>query len=457
MDEMEKQNATPKEQQPESQKDFVFIREEIKNRPVNKGKLAKSTLISAVSAVVFGLVACLTFAVLLPFITGIFDKEEEAPEMQYVIFPEETIEEEMNPEDMLQEPEPEVVEVETPVDEEEIRDIVNSIDFEYEFTVEDYTKLYAEVAEIAANASKSMVKVRTVITELDWFANLVEETEEIPGFIITDNGTDIFILTYGDNLSAEDNIYVTFSNDTSVQAFIKNTDPRTGLCILYVPESSINKTTQETITVATLGSSGSVKLSGALVLAIGSPMGSYGSYNYGMISAYGIRMNVMDNSLKKITTNIYGSNIGRGVLVNTSGEIIGILNSKYADKGSENLVTAIGITELKKTIENMINDVDLIYFGITGLDVPEEARDQYAAPKGAFITSVAMDSPAMVGGIQTGDIITEINGKTVITYSELVSGIRGLTPDQEVVVVANRLTTDGYKELRLTVVPRKLN
>lgn len=451
----EKQNDIS--QHSEEHKDFVVIREEIKNRPVNKGKLAKSTLISAVSALVFGLVACLTFAVLLPFVTGYFEKDEETPEMQYVIFPEETIEEEMSPEDMLQTAEPEIVEVEVPVDEEEIRDIVNSLDLEYEFSASDYSKLYADLSKIASNASKSMVKVRTVVTDMDWFANMVEETEEVPGFIIADNGSDLFIITYADKLSADDNIYVSFSNDISVQAFFRNKDPRTGLCILNVPNTSINKVTRELISVATLGSSSTNRLAGALVLAIGSPMGTYGSFNYGMVSAYGTRMNLTDNSYKKITTNIYGSTLGRGVLVNLNGEIIGIVNSEYADKGSENLITAIGITELKKTVENMINDVDLIYFGIMGCDVPEEARNRYLAPKGAFIMSVDMDSPAMIGGIQAGDIITEINGKSIMAYSELVSGIRGLTADEEIIVVANRLTNEGYKELNLTIVPEKLN
>lgn len=452
----EKQNGVSLEQS-EEHKDFVVIREEIKNRPVNKGKLAKSTMISAVSALVFGLVACLTFAVLLPFVTGYFEKDEEVPEMKYVIFPEETLEEEMSPEDMLQTAEPEIVEVEVPVDEEEIRDIVSNLDLEYEFSASDYSKLYADLSKIASTAAKSMVKVRTVVTDMDWFANMVEETEEVPGFIIADNGTDLFIITYADKLSENDNIYVSFSNDISVQAFFRNRDPRTGLCILNVPDTSINKVTRDLITVASLGSSSTNRLAGSLVLAIGSPMGTYGSFNYGMVSAYGTRMNITDNSYKKITTNIYGSMLGRGVLVNLNGEIIGIVNSEYADKGSENLITAIGITELKKTIENMINDVDLIYFGITGCDVPEEARNRYFAPKGAFIMSVDMDSPAMVGGIQAGDIITEINGKGIMAYSELVSGIRSLAADEEIIVVANRLTNEGYKELKLTIVPQKLN
>ena len=53
----------------EDNKDFVFMREQIKSSAVNKKKLAKSTLISAISALVFGLVACVTFFVLAPLVS----------------------------------------------------------------------------------------------------------------------------------------------------------------------------------------------------------------------------------------------------------------------------------------------------------------------------------------------------------------------------------------------------
>lgn len=441
----------------EGRKDFVFIREEIKNRPVNKGKLARSTFISAFSAVVFGLVACLTFALVLPFATGYLGKEKETVETstEQFIFPEETAEEEMNPEDMLQASEVSVQEEHTTqIEEEEIQQIVEQISIE--LTVDDYQRIYEELAEIAGEAERSIVRVRTVSREKDWFDNLLEEESETSGLIIADNGRDLFIVTYRKNMDPKDNFYVTFNNDESVRAFYKSADPRTGLCVLFVPVSSLNLDTHKAIKAAGLGSSNSSKLAGALVLAVGSPMGNYGSVNYGIITSYGKRLTISDSNYRRITTDCYGSLEAGGVLVNLSGEVIGIISSDFADQGSPNLITALGISELKKTIENMINGKKLIRFGITGFDVPSEAQTEYNAPKGAYVTGVEMDSPAMAGGIQAGDIIVAVGEITVVNYSEVVSAIRDLVPEEEIIVTVMRQSIDGYKELKFAVVPEIL-
>ena len=90
-----------------------FLRETIKQKPINKKKLLRRTALTVVMAVVFGLVACFTFLVLEPVISNRLYPEEEAEEVR---FPEETVAEEMKPEDMLVEeevePPPEAVPVE---------------------------------------------------------------------------------------------------------------------------------------------------------------------------------------------------------------------------------------------------------------------------------------------------------------------------------------------------------
>ena len=460
MDEKEKTEVSEgKASESGENKDFVFIREEMKNRPVNKGKLARSTLISAVSAVVFGLVACVTFAFILPIVTGYIGKDDETVEAtpERVVFPEETEDEEMNPEDMLQTNEPEVIIEEVPghVEESEIQDIVDKMDLD--FTLDDYQEIYGDLSEIATEAERAVVKVRTITTDTDWFDNLLEETTTVPGLIVADNDANLFILAASKNIDTSEDIYVTFDNEISVKAVCQAEDPYTGLSILAVPDVNINEATRETFKVASLGGSNASKLSGALVIAIGNPMGTYGSVNYGMITSYGTRLYITDNTYKKITTDIYGSSYAEGILINLNGDVIGIINPDYADEGTPNLITAIGISELKKTIENMINGIDLVYFGVSGMDVPTQAVNEYSAPKGAFIMSVEMDSPAMLGGIQAGDIVTGIGDRSIGSANELVSAIRDLTPGTETTVNIMRQSQGTYKELTLMVIPEKLN
>ena len=81
-----------------TQKDFMI--EKIKQRPINRKKLLRRTVITASMAVIFGLIACVTFLVLEPVISNwLYPEVEEEP--QTVVFPEDP--EEMLPEEMLAE------------------------------------------------------------------------------------------------------------------------------------------------------------------------------------------------------------------------------------------------------------------------------------------------------------------------------------------------------------------
>ena len=82
----------------ESANDFEFLQEKIKERPINKKRLLKRTIITASMAVLFGLLACLSFLLLEPVLNNWLYPEEE-PEI--VTFPQE--QNEMLPEDMLTE------------------------------------------------------------------------------------------------------------------------------------------------------------------------------------------------------------------------------------------------------------------------------------------------------------------------------------------------------------------
>lgn len=453
MDEEKKSTEEIRSEEGEN-RDVRIIREKIKSRPVNKGKLAKSTLISAVSALVFGLVACIAFFSLAPVVSGYFEKdeEEEKPRPQ-VIFPNEPLEEEINPEDMLITSDP-VIDLSefASLSEEEIEKAMSMV----EFSVSDYQNLYQKLTEIANTAKKSIVRVSAVKTDTDWFDNMFEETSEKCGLIVADNGIDLFIVTYLKDLSNADEIYVTFSNETSIRAETVAVDTRTDLCVLSVSLYLINEETKASYDIATLGSSNSSRLAGSLVIAIGSPMGNYGSLNYGMITSVNREINVTDHLYRQITTDIYGSSAATGVLINLKGEILGIIDTKYSDNDTKNLISAIGMTELKGTIEDMINGKELVRFGVIGANVPNDAVLRYNAPRGAFIKTVEMDSPAMAGGIQAGDIITAVNGRPIKSYIDLVGEIKEMIPDEETEITVSRQSVEGYKSMTFAIVPELL-
>ena len=70
---------------------------------------------------------------------------------------------------------------------------------------------------------------------------------------------------------------------------------------------------------------------------------------------------------------------------------------------------------------------------------PEVQRQlNLSSATGALITEVRSDSPAAEAGLKPGDIVREINHKTVVTASDLQSGLKGLNKGDDVLLRVER-------------------
>ena len=301
------------------QSDFMI--EKIKERPINKKKLLRRTVTTAAMAVIFGLIACLTFLILEPVFSNWLSPEEKP---QTVVFPEES--EEMNPEDMLVEEEPPSLQeaVESVIlDREQIQKILENIKLDEKH----YIQLYNAMAVYTASLSRSMVTVTGVTSDVDWLNDTYESEVQTYGVVVESNGREYLILTDRDTIKQAENILVTFSDGTQAEAVIKQADRQTGLAIISVEIADVLEETRGKVEKATLGSSNMRNPVGIPVVALGCPMGVVGSAGYGMITASGSVLNKVDANYKLLTTDIYGSPESEGVLFNMQGQIVGIITS----------------------------------------------------------------------------------------------------------------------------------
>ena len=420
-----------------------FLRETIKQKPVNKKKLLRRTVITVAMAVVFGLVACITFLVLEPVISNRLYPEEEAEEVR---FPEETVTEEMRPEDMLVEDEKEEpVEIVMPeLEDEQIEKVLSQV----QFGLSDYQLLYEEMAELAQETGRSIVTVTSVVSDVDLFNDIYENEASASGIIVANNRKSILILVSAGMLNGTDNIIVTFCDQTKVNAELVQKDPETQLAILSVPLVDIEEETMDVIEIASLGSSNNGNILGAPVMALGSPIGTSGSVCYGIVTSVGTVVDQVDSAYKTITTDIYGSRNATGVLVNMNGMVIGIIDNVNTGNDMGNLLTAYGISELKRTIEKMSNDKDRAYLGIHGADVPSEASEELDIPGGAYVRGIEMDSPAMAAGIQSGDVVIRINDSPITNYNGLLDVLYESEPEDTLDFVLMR----QGREMNATVI-----
>lgn len=422
-----------------------FLRETIKQKPVNKKKLLRRMVITVVMAVVFGLVACFTFLILEPVISNRLYPEEEAQEVR---FPEETVAEEMKPEDMLVEEEPEPSEEPASVEmvDEQIEKQLDEMLSQVRFSLEDYKLLYEEMAELARKVNRAVVTVTSVVSDVDWFNDIYQNEASASGIIVANNGKSVLILVSAGALTDADSIIVTFCDQAKVNAELVQKDTTTGLAILSVPLVSIEEETMDVIDIAKFGSSNSANLLGTPVMALGSPTGTSGTVCYGMVTSAGTVIDQPDSAYKIITTDIYGSRNATGILVDLEGMVIGIIDNVNTGNDTGNLLTAYGITELKRTIEKMSNDRERAYLGIHGADVPEKAIEESDIPNGTYIKEIEMDSPAMLAGIQSGDVIIQVNETSITAYHELLNVLYNASPEDTIDVV---LVRQGH-EIKVT-------
>ena len=422
------------------------MQEQIKKRPINKRKLIKRTITTGALAIMFGVIASLVFILLEPALTKLVSPKEEKPTIS---LPDTTLPEEVNevlPEDMIQDQQ-ELDEKDKPA--EPTLPIMSSIQ-KTDLEIEDYQKLYGKLSSLAEETKQGMVTVTGSSSDVDWFSNVYEKKSSVSGIMVADNGTDVFIVTNYSYLSTAEEIDVTFPTGEVIQATPVAHDKATNIMILSIPVSYVPKDEYGEITYATLGNSNVGNHLGDVVLAIGDPMGYSDSLGYGIITSLGTPINTTDHNYKLITTDIYGSKNAEGYLINTKGQVIGIINQKYNNNDLGNQISAIGISELKHLIEDLSNGVERTSLGITMVEITPQAIEN-GIPEGAFVRKVEIDSPAMEVGIAAGDIIVGLDGSKMGSAAEVEESLRKYKPDDEVPLTLLRSAGDEYKEINVTV------
>lgn len=477
--------------QPIPVSDYDFLQEKIKERPINKKKLLKRTIITASMAVLFGMLACLSFLLLEPVLNNWLYPEEE-PET--VTFPQE--QDEMLPEDMLTEgtATSEEIETDTQSEEQPSSDVTipqtqvfgeGEQDTDTVYTAENpqhteqgilgegnvdaetlptevieplkpYQTQYEELYKVYKEIASSMVTVTAVHSDVDWFNNTYQSEGTTAGVIIANNNRELLILSRKSPLDNAETISVSFCNGAAADAFIKKYDKNTDLAVLAVDLKYIGSATLDYVTVAAFGSSTYSGLSGTPVIAIGNLFGYKDNVCYGMITSKGNNIYMADNEYKLITTDIYASANPSGILVNMDKEIIGIIDNSHNNEDTKNLLSAIGITELKGMITKLSNGEDIPYLGIYAQNISSQTRSELGLPQGAYIFDIDMDSPAMLNGIQKGDILVEVGAQEIRNASDYMEALREASTEKNIRVVVRRASLDEYKEMQFMVQPQSL-
>ena len=429
MPEMNRPDKEPEEKR-------QFIKEKIVRQPLTRREIARRAALFGGLGAVFGLAAAAVFALACPFFEGCAGQEETAESM--VSIPRD---------DVTTAPTAPGEAAETPS--EPIKQQVENAVSSYRFSMEDYSRIHVPLKEMAAEADKGIVTVHSVRHETDWFNNPVENTGYFAGALIAQTSTEYLILTTEDAVEEADAIRVTFADGTEAAGTRKQTDRVSGMSIISVSRSAVSQETAARVEILTLGNSYQMKM-GDLVLAIGSPMGIVHSVDYGSVGYVARSVPVTDGSIRVMYADVEGNAPMGTFLLNLSGEIVGMVADGYAGPGSQDVTTAVGISDYKGIIERMSNGLPTAWLGIQGQDITAEMEEQ-GLPAGIYITRVAEGSPAYDAGIQNGDILVKLNEGEVHTVKELQTRIENLEAGTTVRITVDRNGIEEYRELEYQV------
>ncbi|KQT54234.1 serine protease [Aureimonas sp. Leaf454] len=244
------------------------------------------------------------------------------------------------------------------------------------------------------------------------------------GFFISEDG---YLVTNNHVVEDGENFTVVMDDGKEYEARLIGTDKRTDLAVLKVDAKN------QKFTYVDFGDDSKIRV-GEWVVAVGNPFGLGGSVTAGIISARGrdIGAGPYDDFIQ-IDAAVNRGNSG-GPAFDLNGKVIGVNTAIFSPSGG-NVGIAFAIpASTAKTVVQSLRDKGNVQRGWLGVQIAPVTDDIAEAvglstDQGAIVTLPDSDTPATKAGIQTGDVITAINGETVNGPRELARKVAEYAPN----------------------------
>lgn len=308
----------------------------------------------------------------------------------------------------------------------------------------DYMGYYKALKSVADKAGLSVVTVTAAKQGVDFFNSTYQNIADEYGIVISSDSTGYYILTEYSLVKNSENIQVTYYDKTVDTAEFVAGDTTTDMAVIKT--GSLNTA----VVPVQFGNSDAV-LKGDLLVATGKLYGFNGTIGYGIATGVNNSVNDTDSIYRLINTDINGTATSNGVILNLHGEVVGIITMAY-NSDNTNFITAYAINDVRNLMQNLVNKKSMPYLGIKGQTVTDEIAATNKIPKGIYISAVETNSPAYKSGIQSGDVITQINGTGINNMESFMIQLEKSNPGDNVNVTIKRRGREDYKEIEFNLV-----
>ncbi|HXW19110.1 MAG TPA: Do family serine endopeptidase [Roseiarcus sp.] len=245
------------------------------------------------------------------------------------------------------------------------------------------------------------------------------------GFFISADG---YVVTNNHVVNHATEVTVTTIDGKTVPAKVIGTDAKTDLALLKVKEGGDYPFVKFAAKSPRVGD---------WVLAVGNPFGLGGTVTAGIVSARGrdIGSGPYDDFLQ-IDAPVNRGNSG-GPSFNSQGEVVGVNTAIFSPSGGSVGIGFAIASDVAQSVIQQLKDNGAVARGWLGVEiqpVSEDIADSLGLKQteGALVAKDQKDSPAMAAGIKAGDVITKVNGETVVDPRDLARKIAALGPKKSV-------------------------
>lgn len=269
------------------------------------------------------------------------------------------------------------------------------------------------------------------------------------GVIISGDG---FIITNYHVIAGASEIEITLNDNRSYKAEIVGSDEKADIALLKVE-------TDQELPYIPFGDSDAAQV-GEWVLAVGNPFNLTSTVTAGIVSAKARDIDEGDQNFQSFIQTDAAINPGNsgGALVNIHGELLGINTAITSQTGSYvGYAFAVPSNNARKIVEDIMQfgSVQQGILGVRGGSVsPVLAKQEgITTLEGFYIASVEDESGAQKAGLQSGDVIKQIDDIKIAKFADLSGYISSKRPDDIVQVSILR----DNKELTIPVTLVKTN
>src|SRR6266446_412564 len=278
------------------------------------------------------------------------------------------------------------------------------------------------------------------------------------GRVITGQGSGFFIsadgfaVTNNHVVDGASKVEVTTDDGKTYTAKVIGTDARTDLALIKVEGGSNFPFAKLSDTKPRIGD---------WVLAVGNPFGLGGTVTAGIVSASGRDIgNGPYDDFIQIDAPVNKGNSG-GPAFDTSGEVMGVNTAIYSPSGgSVGIAFSIPASTVKNVIAQLKDkgSVSRGWIGVQIQPVTPDIADSLGLKKaeGALVAEPQANGPAAKAGIESGDVITAVNGEAVKDARELARTIGSLPPGNSVKLNVLHKGQDKVVNLTLGQLPNSV-